>query len=132
MGTVLATTLLAELPELGPAEPQADRRLGRCGSLQPRQRRPAWEVAGLGRAPVRAAFLMAALVGARHNPVISSFYQRLLSTGKAKNVALVACMRKLVTILNAMLNAVNAFRAKGYAVLIQNPRTGYLFTYGKS
>ncbi len=46
----------------------------------------------------------AALVGARHDPVISSFYQRLLSTGKAKNVALVACMRKLLTILNAMLN----------------------------
>ena len=46
---------------------------------------------------------MAALVGARHNPVIASFYQRLLATGKAKKVALVACMRKLLTILNAML-----------------------------
>ena len=56
-----------------------------------------------GRAHVRAALYMAALVGARCNPVIRSFYQRLCNAGKAKKVALTACMRKLLTILNAMM-----------------------------
>ena len=46
---------------------------------------------------------MAALVATRHNPVIKVFYQRLLAAGKPKKVALVACMRKLLTILNAMV-----------------------------
>lgn len=58
---------------------------------------------GGGRAPVRAAIFMGALVGARRNPVIHDFYHQLLATGKAKKVALVACMRELLTILNAML-----------------------------
>jgi transposase len=48
---------------------------------------------------------MAALVGVRRNPVIASFYERLLKAGKAKKVALVACMRKLLTILNAMIRS---------------------------
>ena len=104
VGTVLATTLLAELPELG----QLNRRqIAALVGVAPfnrdsgamRGKRRVWG----GRAPVRAALFMAALVGARHNPVIASFYQRLLATGKAKKVALVACMRKLLTILNAML-----------------------------
>lgn len=56
-----------------------------------------------GRAHVRAALYMAALVGARCNPVIRSFYQRLCNAGKAKKVALTACMRKLLTIPNAMM-----------------------------
>ncbi len=46
---------------------------------------------------------MAVVVGARHNPVIRQYYQRLLEAGKAKKLALVACMRKLLCILNAML-----------------------------
>ena len=104
VGTVLATTLLAELPELG----QLNRKqIAALVGVAPfnrdsgalRGKRRVWG----GRAPVRAALYMAALVGARHNPVIYSFYQRLLSVGKAKKVALVACMRKLLTILNAML-----------------------------
>ena len=57
-----------------------------------------------GRAPVRAALYMATLVATRFNPVIRAFYQRLLAGGKAKKVALTACMRKLLTILNSMLN----------------------------
>ncbi|MDH8436760.1 transposase, partial [Klebsiella variicola] len=56
-----------------------------------------------GRAGVRSALYMAALVATRFNPVIKTFYVRLLAAGKAKKVALVACMRKLLTILNAML-----------------------------
>ncbi|HJR75766.1 MAG TPA: transposase, partial [Nitrospiraceae bacterium] len=56
-----------------------------------------------GRATVRAALYMAAVVAARYNPLIRAFYQRLCAAGKAKKVALVACMRKLLTILNAIL-----------------------------
>jgi transposase len=56
-----------------------------------------------GRAPVRTALYMGALVATRHNPVIRTFYQRLLAAGKPKKVALTACMRKLLIILNAMI-----------------------------
>jgi transposase len=56
-----------------------------------------------GRAPVRAGLYMATLVATRYNPAIKAFYQRLLAAGKPKKVALIAAMRKLLTILNAML-----------------------------
>ncbi|KIH16966.1 transposase [Escherichia coli] len=56
-----------------------------------------------GRASVRTALYMSALVGTRHNPVIKEFYTRLVTAGKPKKVALTACIRKLLTILNAML-----------------------------
>ena len=56
-----------------------------------------------GRSRVRATLYMAALVSTRHNPVIRDFYQKLLAAGKPKKVALVACMRKLLVILNAVL-----------------------------
>ena len=52
---------------------------------------------------MRAVLYMAALVSSRHNPVIRDFYQKLLAAGKAKKVALVACMRKLLVILNAII-----------------------------
>ncbi len=58
---------------------------------------------GRGRSGVRSALYMGALVATRHNPQIKEFYERLLASGKAKKVALVACMRKLLVILNAML-----------------------------
>jgi transposase len=58
-----------------------------------------------GRSPVRAALYMGALVASRCNPVIRAFYQRLRTAGKAPKVALVACMRKLLTILNAMVRS---------------------------
>ena len=56
-----------------------------------------------GRAGVRKALYMATLVGVRHNMVLKIFYERLCAAGKKKKVALVACMRKLITILNAMV-----------------------------
>ena len=56
-----------------------------------------------GRARVRTALYMGAMVASRFNPVIRDFYQRLLSDGKPKKLALTACMRKLLTILNSML-----------------------------
>jgi len=63
----------------------------------------------VGRAPVRAALFMAALVGTRCNPVLRTFYRRLLAAGKPKKVALTACMRKLLTILNAMMRTNTAW-----------------------
>ena len=56
-----------------------------------------------GRAPVRTALYMATLVATRYNPTIQAFYTRLLAAGKPKKVALTACMRKLIIILNAIL-----------------------------
>ncbi len=104
VGPVLATTLLAELPELGTLN---RRQIAALVGVAPfnrdsgtlRGKRTVWG----GRAPVRAALYMATLVAARHNPVIRNFYQRLCTAGKAKKVALTASMRKLLTILNAML-----------------------------
>ena len=56
-----------------------------------------------GRGRVRTVLYMGALVASHHNPVIRSFYQRLLAAGKPKKLALTACMRKLLTILNSMV-----------------------------
>ena len=104
VGRVLSRTLLAELPELGKL---GHRRLCALVGVAPFNRdsgqgRGKREVWG-GRAPVRAALYMAALVATRHNPAIKEFYQRLLSAGKPKKVALVACMRKLLSVLNALM-----------------------------
>jgi transposase len=104
VGPVLARTLLAELPELGTL---THKRLCALVGVAPfnrdsGQRRGKREVWG-GRASVRATLYMGALVATRYNPVIGEFYKRLLKAGKPKKVALVACMRKLLTILNAVL-----------------------------
>ncbi len=64
-----------------------------------------------GRADVRAALYMGALVAARRNPVLREFYERLLAAGKPKKVALVACMRKLLLILNAVLKRRTPWRS---------------------
>ena len=70
-----------------------------CDSGTLRGRRTIWG----GRARVRAVLYMGTLVATRYNPRIKDFYERLLAAGKAKKVALTACMHKLLTILNAML-----------------------------
>jgi transposase len=104
VGRVTATTLLAELPELGKlSSRQISALVGVCpysrDSGKFHGRRSIWG----GRAAVRAALYMAAVVASRHNPVIVPFYEKLVAAGKPKKVALVACMRKLLVILNAML-----------------------------
>ena len=104
VGPVLSTTLLAELPELGTLDRRQIAALVGVAPLNRdsgtlRGKRTVWG----GRAKVRAVLYMAALVAARFNPVIRAFYQRLLAAGKPKKVALIACMRKLLTILNAIL-----------------------------
>lgn len=104
VGPVLCATLIAGLPELGRLN---RREIAALVGVAPyphdsgklRGRRTVWG----GRAQLRAVLYMGALVGVRYNPALSSLYRRLLERGKAKKVALVACMRKLVTILNAML-----------------------------
>ena len=63
---------------------------------------------------VRAALYMGALVAARRNPVVKEFYERLLAAGKPKKVALVACMRKLLSILNAVLKHRTPWRSPHY------------------
>jgi transposase len=104
VGPVLATTLIAELPELGRLDrKQIATLVGvaplNCESGILRGRRIIWG----GRAQVRAALWMGTLAAIRHNPTIRQSYARLLAAGKAKKVALTACMHKLLTILNALL-----------------------------
>jgi transposase len=65
-----------------------------------------------GRSRLRQALYMATRVATRYNPVIRAFYQRLLTNGKAKKVALIACMRKLLTILNARLKNQQPWRSQ--------------------
>ena len=104
VGQVLSLTLLAELPELGTLD---RRRIASLVGVAPlnrdsgtlRGKRTVWG----GRARVRAALYMGTLVATRHNPVIEAFYQRLCAAGKPKKLALTACMRKLLSILNSML-----------------------------
>jgi transposase len=104
VGTMTVAVLLAEVPELGNL---SRREISALVGVAPVNRdsgamRGRRTIFG-GRAGVRTALYMAALVATRFNTVIKAFYMRLLAAGKAKKVALVACMRKLLTILNAML-----------------------------
>jgi len=100
----LARTLLAEMPELGSL---TRRQIASLAGVAPFTRQSGhWKgksmIAG-GRAPVRSALYMAALSAITCNPPLKGFYQRLLSAGKPKMVALIAVARKILTILNAML-----------------------------
>ena len=104
VGEQLSLTLLAYLPELGTLD---RRKIAALVGVAPfnrdsgtlRGKRTVWG----GRARIRAVLYMGALVASCHNPVIRDFYQRLLAAGKPKKLALIACMRKLLVILNSML-----------------------------
>jgi transposase len=104
IGPVCARTLVLDLPELGTLTRQ---RLAALVGVAPFHRdsgtmrgtRSVWG----GRAHVRTTLYMSTLVAVRYNPVLKRFYERLCAAGKAKKVALTACMRKLLTILNAMV-----------------------------
>lgn len=105
VGPVLATTLLADLPELGRLNRRQIAALVGVAPLNwdSGQQRGARHIWG-GRAPVRTALYMATVSAVRCNPVVRGFFERLCAAGKPKKVALTACMRKLLTILNAMLH----------------------------
>ena len=111
VGRVLSLTLLAELPELGRL---SRREIAKLVGVAPLSRdsgtlRGRRFVQG-GRASVRAVLYMGALVASRRNPVIAAFYRRLVAAGKPKQLALVACMRKLLTMLNAMVRSGSPWR----------------------
>jgi len=104
VGPMIATTLVAALPELGRV---SDKRISALVGVAPfnrdsgkfRGNRTIWG----GRANVRAVLYMGTLTAVRPNPTLKAFYDRLLSQGKAKKVALIACMHKLLRILNAII-----------------------------
>jgi transposase len=104
IGNSVAATLIGDLPELGSLDRREIASLTGVapfnrdsGSLRGKRR-----IRG-GRAQSRTALFLSAMVATRFNPDIKRFYERLLSTGKHKKVALIACIRKIVTALNAML-----------------------------
>ncbi len=117
VGPVLSLTLLADLPELGRL---SRREIAKLVGVAPLSRdsgtmRGRRFVQG-GRASVRAVLYMAALVATKRNTVIRGFYQRLGAAGKPKKLALVACMRKLLTILNTMVRT----RTRWYGSSVRN------------
>ena len=116
VGRVTVFTLLADLPELGKLNRQ---KIAALVGLAPFNRdsgakRGKRRIFG-GRASIRRVLYMSTLSATRHNPVIRDFYQRLLQAGKPKKVALTACMRKLLTILNAMMRTGKPWDSSLYA-----------------
>ena len=112
VGPVLSAAIIAGLPELGRADRHQIAALVGVAPLNRdsgtfRGRRCVWG----GRAPLRSVLYMATLAATRHNPVIGGLYRRLCAAGKPKKVALVACMRKLLTILNAMVRDKTTWQA---------------------
>jgi len=104
IGDGVAYTLLGELPELGQL---THRQIAALTGLAPFNRDSGYmkgrrRIKG-GRAPIRTVLYMAMMCAIQHNPVMKQFYQKLVAQGKHKKVALTACMRKMITILNAMV-----------------------------
>src|ERR1051325_9391479 len=111
VGPVTSRTLIGSLPELGFLNRKQIAALVGVAPLARdsgtlKGKRLVWG----GRAPVRAALYMAALVASRRNPALRAFYARLVAAGKPKKLALTACMRKLLTILNAMVKNNSAWQ----------------------
>lgn len=113
VGPTIARTLLAELPELGTLD---RRQVAALVGVAPWTRQSGtWRgksFIGGGRAGVRSALFMGAMVAARHNPDLKAFRDRLVAAGKPKLVALIATARKLLTILNAIIRDQTPWRAK--------------------
>ena len=104
IGDGVAYTLLGELPELGEL---SNRQIAALSGLAPVNRdsghmKGRRRIKG-GRAPIRTVLYMAMMCAIQHNPVMKRFYEKLVAQGKHKKVALTACMRKMITILNAMV-----------------------------
>ncbi|MCZ8178314.1 MAG: IS110 family transposase [Rhizobium sp.] len=111
IGDQIARTLIAELPELGTLD---RRQIAALVGLAPWTRQSGqWRgksFIGGGRAAVRTALYMGALVAARHNPTLKTFRDRLVAQGKPKLVAIIAIARKLITILNALVRDNQSWR----------------------
>ncbi len=112
VGKVTSATLLADLPELGKMD---RKKIAALVGVAPMNydsgRKRGYRKTKGGRTDVRSVLYMSTLVATRYNPVIQSQYQQLLKRGKLKKVALTACMRKFLTILNAMVRDQQPFRA---------------------
>jgi transposase len=111
IGRVTAATLLADLPELG----QLDRKeiaalVGVAPMNRDSGRKRGYRKTKGGRPDVRSALYMSALTGIRYNPILKAQYDQLVKRGKEKKVAITACMRKMLTILNAMMRDQQPFR----------------------
>lgn len=110
IGPVTAATLLAELPELGQLDcKQIAALVGVAPMNQDSGRKRGYRKTKGGRPDVRRSLYMATLTGIRYNPVIKANYERLVGHGKEKKVAITACMRKFLTILNAMVRDQKTF-----------------------
>jgi transposase len=104
VGKVLSRTLLAQLPEIGKlGRKQVAALIGVAPLNCDSGKRERYKIIWGGRAAIRAVLYMSALAATRFNPVISAFYRRLVLAGKKPKVAIVACMHKLLVILNAMV-----------------------------
>jgi len=104
IGQVISTTLVSYLPELGQlTAKQISRLVGVAPINHDSGQHKGKRMINGGRAPVRASLYMGAVVAIRHNPIIKDFYERLLSRGKPKKLAITACVRKMLVILNAMV-----------------------------
>jgi len=112
VGMVTTATLLAELPELGKMD---RKKIAALVGVAPMNydsgRKRGYRKTKGGRGDVRSVLYMSTLVATRYNPRIQSQYQQMLKRGKLKKVALTACMRKFLTILNAMMRDGQPFRA---------------------
>ena len=112
VGKVTTATLLAELPELGKMD---RKKIAALVGVAPMNydsgRKRGYRKTKGGRADVRSVLYMSTLVATRHNPIIQAQYQQMLKRGKEKKVALTACMRKFLTILNAMARDHQPFRS---------------------
>lgn len=116
IGRVTAATLLADLPELG----QLDRKeiaalVGVAPMNRDSGRKRGYRKTQGGRPDVRSALYMSALTGIRYNPILKAHYDQLVKRGKQKKVAITACMRKMLTILNAMMRDQQPFHYSAVA-----------------
>lgn len=116
IGRVTAATLLADLPELG----QLDRKeiaalVGVAPMNRDSGRKRGYRKTQGGRPDVRSALYMSALTGIRYNPILKTHYDQLVKRGKEKKVAMTACMRKMLTILNAMMRDQQPFHYSALA-----------------
>jgi transposase len=111
VGVVTTATLLADLPELGKVDRKKIAALvGVAPMNHDSGKKRGYRKTKGGRADVRSVLYMATLVACRYNPLIKPQYEQLVKRGKEKKVAITACMRKLLTILNAMVRDQQPFR----------------------
>ena len=121
IGAATVATLLGELPELGALR---RRQVSALAGVAPYNhdsgRLKGRRCISGGRAALRTALYMATLAATRFNPATREFYQRLLAAGKPKKLALVACMRKLLTILNAIVKSGTPWNEKMNVMKVEN------------